>query len=109
MSSSNTDPQPVDASVIPNSHDVAASKPSRVTMIHRPRKQVLDSRDLPGPGQQSPSHMDKVSKNGAVCLYAESHLPICRSSWFLCLVPYVLVAYLGHTKSVGHTRTFKMP
>ncbi|KAL3147988.1 hypothetical protein ABBQ38_014283 [Trebouxia sp. C0009 RCD-2024] len=29
--------------------DVAASKPSRVTAVHRPGKQLLDSRDIPGP------------------------------------------------------------
>ena len=43
----------------PAAHNaLAASSPDRVTMIHKPRKQDLDSRDLPG--YHEPSNMDQV-------------------------------------------------
>ena len=58
MSRSETNTPPADLSVTQESDD--ASPSGRVTMIHRPRKESLDSRDLPG-GQPSQSNIDKVT------------------------------------------------
>lgn len=51
MSRSKIDSTSVSISLDPD--DVAASKSSRVTAVHRPGKQLLDSRDIPGPHPHS--------------------------------------------------------
>lgn len=56
MSSSDEESSTFPAPAI--SDAVAANSPDRVTMIHKPRKQNLDSRDLPG--HHEPSNMEQV-------------------------------------------------
>lgn len=60
MSRCETNTPPADLSVTHQSDDADASPSGRVTMIHRPREALLDSRDLPG-GQPSHTNIDKVT------------------------------------------------
>ena len=81
MSRSEANTSPADVSVTQESVDADASPSSRVIMIHKPRQDSLDSRDLPG--QHSHSNMDKVLQ---ACLSAILYTHVDGSSAYLDLI-----------------------
>ena len=72
--------------------DVAASRSSRVATVHRPSKQLLDSRDIPGP--QPPSLGGNVQQVYMLCfievpVYSYSIQQMCAEHLLYCCFAYI--------------------